>query len=150
MNIGSREYKSRNSSQRRSVKQMFLKISQNSHEITCVRASFLLKSQEKEIPAQLFSCEFCAIFKNTLLKVPSCKLCNNKITIASTQIPNTEIFAFIAVLVLKLLSRILLQYFFNLHDCTFNRLPPGDYLCRLWRKVVRDVLTFPLKTHSKV
>ena len=33
------------------------------------------------------------------LKVQSCKLYNNKHTIASTQIPNTEIFAFIAVLV---------------------------------------------------
>ena len=40
-----------------------------------------------------------------LLKVQSCKLCNNKYMIASTQITNTEIFAFIAVLVFKLWSR---------------------------------------------
>ena len=39
------------------------------------------------------------------LKVQSCKLYNNKYTIASTQITNTEIFTFIAVLVFKLLSR---------------------------------------------
>ena len=38
------------------------------------------------------------------LKVQSCKLCNNKYTIASTQIKNTEIFAFMAALVFKLLS----------------------------------------------
>ena len=39
------------------------------------------------------------------LKVQSCKLYNSKYMIASTQITNTEIFAFIAVLVFKLLSR---------------------------------------------
>ena len=41
----------------------------------------------------------------TYLKVQSCKLCNNKHMIVSRQITNTEIFAFIAVLVFKLLSR---------------------------------------------
>ena len=40
-----------------------------------------------------------------LLKVQSCKLYNNKYMISSTQITNTEIFAFIAALVFKLLSR---------------------------------------------
>ena len=39
------------------------------------------------------------------LKVQSCKLHNNKYMIASAQITNVEIFAFIAVLVFKLLSR---------------------------------------------
>ena len=39
------------------------------------------------------------------LKVQSCKLCNAKYMITSTQITNTEIFTFIAVLVFKLLSR---------------------------------------------
>ena len=38
------------------------------------------------------------------LKVQSCKLHNNKYIIASTQLTNTEIFAFIAVLVFQLLS----------------------------------------------
>ena len=42
--------------QRRSVKKMFLKISQNSQEDACARISFLIK---------LSSCEFCKIFKNT-------------------------------------------------------------------------------------
>ena len=40
-----------------------------------------------------------------MLKVQSCKLCNNKYVIASAQLTNTEIFAFITVLVFKLLSR---------------------------------------------
>ena len=39
------------------------------------------------------------------LNVQSCKLYNNKYMIASTQIMSTEAFAFIAVLVFKLLSR---------------------------------------------
>ena len=39
------------------------------------------------------------------LKVQSCKLYNNKCMIASTQIRNTEIFAFTAFLVFQLLSR---------------------------------------------
>ena len=37
------------------------------------------------------------------LKVQSCKLHNNQYIIASTQITNTEIVAFIAILVFKLL-----------------------------------------------
>ena len=44
------------------------------------------------------------MLKNNL-KVQSCKLNNNKYMIASTQITNTEIFAFTAVLVFTLLSR---------------------------------------------
>ena len=39
------------------------------------------------------------------LKVQSCKLYNNKYMIASTQIINSEIFGFIAVLIFKLLNR---------------------------------------------
>ena len=52
---------------------MFLKISQNSQEDTCARVSFLIKLQaeacnflKKETLAQVFSCEFYEIFKNTL------------------------------------------------------------------------------------
>ena len=44
-------------------------------------------------------------FSVFILKVQSYKLHNNKNVIASTQITNTEIFAFIAVPVFKLLSR---------------------------------------------
>ena len=40
-----------------------------------------------------------------LLKVQWCKLCDNKYMIASTQISNTESFAFIAAVVFKVLSR---------------------------------------------
>ena len=40
-----------------------------------------------------------------LLRVQSCNLYHNKCMIASVQITSTEIFAFIAVLVFKLLSR---------------------------------------------
>ena len=42
---------------------------------------------------------------NYCLKVQSCKLNNSKYVIASIQITNTEIFAFISVLVFNLLSR---------------------------------------------
>ena len=42
---------------------------------------------------------------DVLLKIQSCKLHNSKYMIASTQITNTEIFAFIAALVFNLLSR---------------------------------------------
>ena len=49
---------------------VFLKISQNSHEKTYARVSFLIKLQacnfiKKETLAQMFSCEFCEIVKNT-------------------------------------------------------------------------------------
>ena len=53
-------------------KKVFLKFSQNSQENTCARASFLIKLQaetcnfiSKETLAQLLSCKFCEIFKNT-------------------------------------------------------------------------------------
>ena len=39
------------------------------------------------------------------LKIQSCKLYNNKYMITSTQLTNTEIFAFTAALVFKLLRR---------------------------------------------
>ena len=56
--------------QRCSVKKMFLEISQNSQENTCAGDSFLVKLQacnfiKKETLAQVFSCEFCEISKNT-------------------------------------------------------------------------------------
>ena len=52
---------------------MFLQISQNSQENTCTRVSFLIKLQalfqslflKKESLAQVFSCEFYEISKNT-------------------------------------------------------------------------------------
>ena len=48
-------------------KKVFLKISQNLQENTYVGLYFLIKLQviKKETPAQVFSCEFCEIFKNT-------------------------------------------------------------------------------------
>ena len=53
-------------------KKMFLEISQNSLENTCTRASFLIKLQaeacnftKKETLAQVFSCEFYKISRNT-------------------------------------------------------------------------------------
>ena len=45
-----------------SVKKVFLEISQNSQENTCARVSFLIKN---ETLAQVFSCEFSEISKNT-------------------------------------------------------------------------------------
>ena len=53
------------------LKKVFLEISQNSHENTCARDSFLIKLQalsnfiKKEPLAQVFSCKFCEISKNT-------------------------------------------------------------------------------------
>ena len=44
-------------------------------------------------------------FPSSYLKVQPCKLYNNKHIIASTQTTNIETFAYIAVLVFKLLSR---------------------------------------------
>ena len=59
--------------QRCSVKNVFLKISQNSQENTCDRVSLLLKLQssacnfiKKETLAQVFSCQFSEIFKELL------------------------------------------------------------------------------------
>ena len=52
--------------QRCSVKRVFLEISQNSQENTCVRVSFLIKLQaKKETLAHMFSREFREISKNT-------------------------------------------------------------------------------------
>ena len=55
-----------------SVKKLFLEILQNSQESTCARVPFLIKLQnevcnfiKKETLAQVFSCEFCEISKNT-------------------------------------------------------------------------------------
>ena len=56
------------------MKKVFSKISQNSQESTCARVSFLIKLQTSgnfikwEALAQVFSYEFCEIFKNTFLK----------------------------------------------------------------------------------
>ena len=56
------------------MKKVFLKISENSRENTSARFFYLIKLQgegkacdfiKKEILAQVFSCEFCKIFKNT-------------------------------------------------------------------------------------
>ena len=56
-----------------SMKKVFLKISENSRENFCARVSFLIKLQtsgnfiEKEALEQVFSYEFCEIFKNAFL-----------------------------------------------------------------------------------
>ena len=56
-----------------SVKKVFLENSQNSQQNTCARVSFLIKLQpyacnfiKKETLAQVFSCQFYEISKNTL------------------------------------------------------------------------------------
>ena len=61
----------RRNDRRRSIKKLFLKISQKSQENTCARVSFLKKLQDstcnyikKETLAQVFSRDFCEIFKN--------------------------------------------------------------------------------------
>ena len=56
-----------------SVKKVFLEISQNSQENICVRASFLIKRNFSfiiyETLAQVFSCKFCEISKNTFFYI---------------------------------------------------------------------------------
>ena len=86
---------------------------------------------------EIFLCNIAATCQASTLKVQSCKLCNNKHMTASTQITNTEMFAFISVLVSNLFNRkvlvlnrfsrvllkhvrIIYQCFFNLHDCTLK------------------------------
>ena len=74
----------KSSHQRCSVKKVFLEISWNSQENTCARASFLIKSCtckfiKKETLAQVFSCEFCEISKNTFsyrTPLDDCFLCH--------------------------------------------------------------------------
>ena len=61
--------------QRCTLEKAFLEISQNSQENTCARVSFFNKVAglglqfyfKKETLAQVFSCEFCKISKNTFL-----------------------------------------------------------------------------------
>ena len=55
-----------------SLEKVFLEISQNSQENTCARVSFSIKCSpkacnfiKKETLAQVFSCQFCEISKNT-------------------------------------------------------------------------------------
>ena len=75
--------KFRGSHQRCSVKKGILKISQNSQENTCATVSFLIKLlasgcsfTKKEALAQVFSCEFCEIFKNIFFyKTPEGDCC---------------------------------------------------------------------------
>ena len=61
-------YLTETDTQRCSVRKVFLKISQNSQENSCARASFLIKLQvcnfvKKEILPQVFSCKFCEILR---------------------------------------------------------------------------------------
>ena len=58
--------------QRGSVKKVFFEILENPQENTCARVSFLIKLQagackfiKKETVAQVSSCEFCKISRNT-------------------------------------------------------------------------------------
>ena len=66
MRATSTNFKSRR--QRCSIKKVFLEISQISQENTCARVSFLIKPRnfvKKGTLAQVLSCEFCEISKNT-------------------------------------------------------------------------------------
>ena len=59
----STSYKS--SHRRCSVKKVFLEIWRNIQENTCVKVSFFNNFIKKETLAQMFSCQFCEISKNT-------------------------------------------------------------------------------------
>ena len=58
-------WRARSNHQRCSMKKGVWKIFANSSENTCARASFFNKVVNKETLTQVFSCEFCEIFKNT-------------------------------------------------------------------------------------
>ena len=67
-----------------SVKNVFLKVLQNSQENICARVSFLMKMQaeacnfiKKETLAQVISCKFCEIFKNTFSYRIQLNSCNS-------------------------------------------------------------------------
>ena len=74
-----------------SIKNVLLKIYQNSQETPCARVSFLMRLQAgrmqlylKETPGQVFPCTFCTVFKNTYLitgNQPITLLNNQKITL---------------------------------------------------------------------
>ena len=49
---------------------MFLKVSKNSRESICVGVLFSKNRLIKKNPTQVFSCEFCKIFKNTYFEEP--------------------------------------------------------------------------------
>ena len=57
-----RLFSAESAARRCSEKTVFLKISQDSQENTCTGVSFYIKLQAF---SQVFSCEFCEIFKNT-------------------------------------------------------------------------------------
>ena len=70
---------------------------------TCIAVNLAEIMKEETIQFRLFDE---SIFQTSvILKVQSCKLYSNKYVIASTQITNTEVFAFIAVIPFKSLSR---------------------------------------------
>ena len=67
-----------------SVKNVFLKVLQNSQENICARVSFLMKMQaeacnfiKKETLAQVISCKFCEIFKDTFSYRIQLNSCNS-------------------------------------------------------------------------
>ena len=53
--------------QRCSIKSIFLEISESSQENACARVSFLIQLQASGL-AQVFSCKFCEISKNTFVQ----------------------------------------------------------------------------------
>ena len=76
-----------------SVEKVFLQISQNSQENTCARVSFLIKALafttlfiKKETLAQVFSCEFFEISKETFFhRTPQVAASDNVLTLCSDE-----------------------------------------------------------------
>ena len=81
------------------------------HIITTHRVQFAAYFKSCKISQLYHQARHLRTAKIIALKVQSFKLYNSKYMIASTQITNTKIFAFIAVLVFKLLDRkVLVNY----------------------------------------
>ena len=81
-----------------SVKKVFLEISQNSQENTCARVSFLIKLQalgKKETLAQVFSCAFCEISKNTFFYGTPLVAASDMIQLSFTIFLNKTVFYFL-------------------------------------------------------
>ena len=81
-----------------SVKKVFLEISQNSQENTCARVSFLIKLQalgKKETLAQVFSCVFCEISKNTFFYGTPLVAASDMIQLSFTIFLNKTVFYFL-------------------------------------------------------
>ena len=118
----------RSSHRRCSVKKVFLEILQNSQENTCARASILIKLQafiKIETLAQVFSCEFCEISKNTFSYRASAMAWNEQVYFALKIISTITLLIYATIY-----TRLNLQNKFHfLHICKCGHVISVPNLC---------------------